>query len=69
MSCDCYKIGGPFIAEDPDCPVHGREAQAKERRHNTEREDLQAQITELMKRVENLERTTKPEQADTGEAK
>lgn len=21
--CDCYKGGGPFIAEDPECPVHG----------------------------------------------
>lgn len=21
--CDCYKIGGPFIAEDPSCPIHG----------------------------------------------
>lgn len=27
MSCQCYQIGGPFIAEDPDCPAHGREAQ------------------------------------------
>lgn len=24
MSCECYKIGGRFIAEDPDCPIHGR---------------------------------------------
>lgn len=23
MACECYKIGGPFIAEDPDCPAHG----------------------------------------------
>ncbi len=29
MSCQCHQIGGPFIAEDPDCPVHGREAQAQ----------------------------------------
>lgn len=21
--CECYQIGGPFIAEDPECPVHG----------------------------------------------
>lgn len=21
--CKCFQIGGPFIAEDPDCPVHG----------------------------------------------
>lgn len=26
MSCECYKIGGPFIAEDPHCPKHGYEA-------------------------------------------
>lgn len=32
--CDrrCYEIGGPWIAEDPDCPEHGTEAQARERR-------------------------------------
>ena len=23
MSCECYKIGGPWIAEDPNCPTHG----------------------------------------------
>jgi hypothetical protein len=67
MSCDCYKIGGPFIAEDPNCPVHGREAQAEEKRHAAELEDLHSQIAELRQRVEQLERTTKPEQADTGE--
>jgi hypothetical protein len=22
MSCQCHQIGGPFIAEDPECPVH-----------------------------------------------
>ncbi len=22
MSCQCHQIGGPFIAEDPDCEVH-----------------------------------------------
>lgn len=27
--CDCYKIGGPWIAEDPNCPVHGTQAQRK----------------------------------------
>jgi hypothetical protein len=21
--CQCYQVGGPFIAEDPDCPIHG----------------------------------------------
>lgn len=27
--CQCFQIGGPFIAEDPDCPVHGQSAQAE----------------------------------------
>ena len=31
--CDCFRIGGPFIAEDPDCPEHGTEA----RRAKTDR--------------------------------
>ena len=21
--CECYQVGGPFIAEDPDCSIHG----------------------------------------------
>jgi hypothetical protein len=29
--CDCYRIGGPFIAEDPNCPAHGTEARRKHR--------------------------------------
>lgn len=24
--CQCYQVGGPFIAEDPDCPAHGADA-------------------------------------------
>lgn len=20
--CACHKVGGPFVAEDPDCPIH-----------------------------------------------
>lgn len=36
--CECYKIGGPFIAEDPDCPAHGREAQRRERERDDARD-------------------------------
>lgn len=36
MSCDCYRIGGPFITFDPECPAHGLEAQAKEREREKE---------------------------------
>lgn len=60
MMCDCYKIGGPWIAEDPDCPVHGTEAQREQR----DREDrdaavnerlaqLEAEVAELRKKVPN----------------
>lgn len=24
MGCDCFQIGGPWIAEDPNCPAHGK---------------------------------------------
>ena len=28
MKCEyqCHEVGGPWIAENPDCPVHGRDA-------------------------------------------
>lgn len=29
MSCQCHQIGGPFIAEDPDCIIHGRAATSR----------------------------------------
>ena len=25
--CECYQVGGPFISEDPDCPIHGAGSQ------------------------------------------
>lgn len=31
MSCQCHQIGGPFIAEDPDCLIHGTAATQRER--------------------------------------
>ena len=30
----CYIIGGPYISENPDCPVHGTEARNRERQHD-----------------------------------
>lgn len=32
LSCgyDCYKIGGPYIAENPACPKHGHKVESKE---------------------------------------
>jgi hypothetical protein len=36
MSCgyQCHMIGGPYIAENPACPVHGEEARYRERQHD-----------------------------------
>jgi hypothetical protein len=31
MSCECHRIGGRFIAEDPDCYEHGVAAQERAR--------------------------------------
>jgi hypothetical protein len=42
MSCQCHQIGGPFIAEDPDCPAHGREAQ----RADEHRQEIIRQLSE-----------------------
>lgn len=27
--CECYQIGGPWIAEDPSCPVHGVQSRGR----------------------------------------
>lgn len=45
--CQCYKIGGPFIAEDPDCYEHGtaaREREQEEREREQEVDMLRAEI-------------------------
>lgn len=55
MGCDCYRIGGPFIAEDPDCPIHGREAQEREKQERIEREAREEERDELVARITSLE--------------
>lgn len=52
--CECYTIGGRFIAEDPDCPIHGREAQIRDREAEESRSALEARIDELERKVEYL---------------
>lgn len=48
--CECYRIGGPFVAEDPDCPEHGWEAQREAR----EQEEEQASLDQRLSRLERL---------------
>ncbi len=33
MNCgyECHQVGGPWIAENPACPIHGAEAQRRDR--------------------------------------
>lgn len=61
--CECYQIGGPWIAEDPDCPVHGRAAcqdqeEAEERERSIEQriESLERQVKQLTSALTALDR-------------
>ena len=49
--CECYQIGGRFIAEDPDCPVHGTAAQEDQREREADRADILRQFDELRAEV------------------
>lgn len=40
MSCECHRIGGPWVAEDPDCPRHGVAAQARARELDAVRDQV-----------------------------
>lgn len=60
--CDCYKVGGPWIAEDPDCPVHGRDAQLRDQWEEEKAQaveerfqHLERQIIQLHQRIKALE--------------
>lgn len=53
MSCQCNKIGGPFIAEDPDCAVHGvaatqRDREVEELKSRAQREDDPTRLREIV---------------------
>lgn len=51
MSCDCYKIGGPWITYDPSCPAHGTEAQERAREQEETEQALRTEIQELREAV------------------
>ena len=53
MRCayQCYEIGGPWIAENPDCPEHGRAGQAR----REEAEEERASVAQLLQQVETLQ--------------
>lgn len=54
MSCECHQIGGRFIAEDPDCPAHGLEAQREAVRRQEVIDELDAALdSEEPERIED----------------
>lgn len=46
MSCghQCHQVGGPWIAENPDCPIHGYLAQQEESSVESAKDDLRRQL-------------------------
>lgn len=75
MRCDyqCHEIGGPWIAENPDCPIHGTEAQARDRAEYARQAEEAAAMEALLKviadlttRVESLEERLRKVEFNTG---
>lgn len=48
MACQCHQVGGPFIAEDPDCPAHGVGG------YQERLEEAEAQIERLREQIRDL---------------
>lgn len=42
--CQCYQVGGPFVAEDPECPEHGYAAQRRDEIENEDKENIRAEL-------------------------
>lgn len=49
--CECFQIGGRFIAEDPDCPIHGAERIEQD---NGVVIDLHKKAVELLNHLEDV---------------
>ena len=57
MRCgyQCHEVGGPWIAENPDCPIHNHEAVAERERAETEQYALLQRIEKLEQPVAALQ--------------
>jgi len=51
--CDCYTVGGPFIDVDPDCPVHGYEAERIRKFESDIVASVEYRVTMLEAKVED----------------
>lgn len=66
MSCECYKIGGPWISFDPNCPQHGYDAQRRAEEEEEEakeakleKESTEARFKALEAKIDALTRMVK----------
>lgn len=52
MMCgyQCHMIGGPYIAENPECPVHGVAAQDRDRAKEGLRDRIHEVLCEVWSR-------------------
>lgn len=57
MRCayQCHEIGGPWIAENPDCPTHGYEARQREKWADEEKQELEDRLSSIEARLKALE--------------
>lgn len=53
---ECYMIGGPWIEENPNCPIHGTLAQEAAQRLEIEAEKVGDYIASLRHSLATLER-------------
>lgn len=54
--CECYVIGGPFIAEDPECPAHGYEARKREEENEDRIRMIENAMESLKLTLESVKR-------------
>lgn len=59
MSCDCNKIGGPWISFDPNCPAHGYEAQREAQEREEQEIAIENERNALYERIRILEEEVK----------
>lgn len=61
MGCDrrCHEIGGPWITFDPECPVHGYDAQREAEQLAAEEAAKDERLSRLEARVAALEKELK----------
>lgn len=52
--CECYRVGGPFISEDPSCPVHGSEAMSRQKTSDERIEELLEVVASLHREITQL---------------